>query len=92
MPESRIQIVEAAEKTIDLDGFDVCIDRLVGMQFQPPLRGISRSLVDAVNEANGIKVRVAVDLPSGLSGDVSDSCFRADVTFATGILKDPLSR
>ncbi len=72
------------------EGFDVCLDGLVGMQFHPPLREPVLSLIEAVNAFDEIGVRVAVDLPSGM-GDESDAVsFQADFTYATGIAKSPL--
>ncbi|MGE9297188.1 MAG: NAD(P)H-hydrate dehydratase [Puniceicoccales bacterium] len=66
--------------------YDICFDGLLGMQFQPPLRDGAAELLRAVNDTAKIKFRVAVDLPSGL-GD--KDAFRADFTYATGIVKAP---
>ncbi len=93
-PLDCIHILDLNKESIDevdLSVFDICVDGLVGMQFRPPLRGVSRSLVNAINETDGLRMRVAVDLPSGLCDRVDEPCFRADVTFATGILKCPLT-
>lgn len=70
--------------------FDLCIDGLLGMQFKPPLRDRIARLISEVNHSQDIRLRVAVDLPSGLGDTSSESPFRADVTFATGIYKRPL--
>ena len=71
-------------------GFDLCIDGLLGMSFKAPLRKPMDVLIKAVNSFDRIKLRAAVDLPSG-KGDSSDECFfRADFTYATGIPKKPL--
>ena len=78
------------EETLRSQAFDVSIDGLLGMSFKAPLRTMARGAIERVNEAPLIGMRVAVDLPSGL-GEVSDEiAFRADVTFAAGILKKPL--
>lgn len=66
--------------------FDICIDGLLGMQFKPPLRENAEQLLKLVNNHPSIRFRVAVDLPSGL-GDTH--AFRADFTYATGIVKAP---
>ncbi len=67
--------------------FDLCIDGLLGMAFTPPVREPMRAVLEAVNDFYGIRLRAAVDLPSG-KGDVSDELsFRADFTYATGIAK-----
>lgn len=68
------------------NGYDLCLDGLLGMQFQPPLRDNAAQLLAAVNAHGGIRFRVAVDLPSGLGGE---GAFRADFTYATGIVKAP---
>ena len=70
--------------------FDICIDGLFGMQFKPPLVLPAVNVINWVNEKKDIRLRAAVDLPSGL-GDESDKiAFRADFTYATGIAKSPL--
>ncbi|EDY82000.1 Carbohydrate kinase family [Verrucomicrobiia bacterium DG1235] len=79
-----------ATTLVEKGGFDICIDGLLGMQFRPPLRDVARGIIDAVNACSSIRLRVAVDLPSGV-GDESDAePFWADFTFATGIFKRPL--
>ncbi|GHC00249.1 NAD(P)H-hydrate dehydratase [Cerasicoccus arenae] len=72
-------------KIANLD-FEFCLDGLLGMQFRPPLRENAQQLLSMVNQHRSIRFRVAVDLPSGL-GD--ENAFRADFTYATGILKTP---
>jgi NAD(P)H-hydrate epimerase len=70
--------------------FDICIDGLLGMSFQPPVRAPMRVLIEAVNNYDKIELRAAVDLPSG-KGDASDEVsFRADFTYATGVAKKVL--
>ena len=67
--------------------YDICIDGLLGMSFQPPVRAPMRALIEAVNHYDDICLRAAVDLPSG-RGDVSDELsFQADFTYATGVAK-----
>ena len=70
--------------------FDICIDGLLGMSFQPPVREPMRVLIEAINSYENIDLRAAVDLPSG-KGDVSDELsFGADFTYATGVAKKVL--
>jgi NAD(P)H-hydrate epimerase len=70
--------------------YDICIDGLLGMSFQPPVREPMRALIEAVNHYDQICLRAAVDLPSG-KGDVSDELsFHADFSYATGIAKKVL--
>ena len=66
--------------------YAVAIDGVFGFQFRPPLApGIAR-LLARVN-AWPVRLRAAVDLPSGLD---DQDAFRADFTYATGIVKTPL--
>ncbi|MEQ9825035.1 MAG: NAD(P)H-hydrate dehydratase [Puniceicoccaceae bacterium] len=69
--------------------FDLSIDGIFGMQFRAPF---SDELGDAIRRLNArdLGVRIAVDLPSGMSDAPSSLVLRADFTYATGILKSPL--
>jgi hydroxyethylthiazole kinase-like uncharacterized protein yjeF len=66
--------------------YDLCIDGIFGYSYRPPLPA---EAIAAIAAADGCEVRfrAAVDLPSGLSGK---GAFRADFTYATGIVKAPL--
>ncbi|AHF93905.1 carbohydrate kinase [Opitutaceae bacterium TAV5] len=66
--------------------YDLVLDGVFGFQFRPPLPAEAARVFAAVN-ALPVRLRVAVDLPSGL--DASDA-FRADFTYATGSVKTPL--
>lgn len=68
------------------DGYDLVFDGVFGFQFRPPLAPEVAAVLDAAN-ALPIRFRAAVDLPSGLD---ASSAFRADFTYATGIVKAPL--
>lgn len=70
--------------------FDICIDGILGMQFKPPLRPPGDEAVNWVNGNPGIRLRAAVDLPSGVGDECAEEAFRADFTYATGIAKRPL--
>ena len=59
--------------------YDGCFDGIFGFQFRPPAEARVVALLEQVN-ATPIRMRVAVDLPSA-------GLFRADFTYATGILK-----
>jgi hydroxyethylthiazole kinase-like uncharacterized protein yjeF len=67
-------------------GYDLMIDGLFGYNFRPPLDPRARAALRAVNALTA-RMRVAVDLPSGLT---DKDAFRADFTYATGIIKLPL--
>lgn len=81
---------EAARGAVSSKSYDIALDGLLGMQFKPPLREGVRSLIEAVNASGAIRLRAAVDLPSGVGDESDEGPFRADVTFATGIVKAPL--
>jgi NAD(P)H-hydrate epimerase len=55
---------EPAQKALRTD---LVLDAIVGTGFKPPLRGLARKAVEAINSASGIVV--AVDLPSGINAD-----------------------
>lgn len=85
---TRDQWQNELQQTGGASGWDVCIDGLLGMSFQPPLREAYAVLIDAVNHYPRIAMRAAVDLPSGyLQGDQGYHVFNADFTYATGSLK-----
>lgn len=71
-------------------GYHLALDGLVGMSLGGPLRKPLAGLVCAVNAYPLIDLRASVDLPSGLGEGAEHTCFRADFTYATGILKAPL--
>jgi ADP-dependent NAD(P)H-hydrate dehydratase / NAD(P)H-hydrate epimerase len=66
--------------------YDLCLDGLFGFQYRPPLDARASRMLEQVN-ALPIKLRAAVDLPSGGDGK---NAFRADFTYATGVLKGPV--
>ena len=79
----RVGVVDPAGSPA---GYDICLGGVFGAGFRPPLdRGAARVL----RWANQLRVRLraAVDLPSGLDEPAG---FRADFTYATGILKAPV--
>ena len=69
----------------------IAIDGIFGMNFKTPLQGHPADLIQAVNQSANIRLRVAVDIPSGLSenAQITGQCFHSDITYATGILKTP---
>ena len=90
-PDASAESIEALlDEKSDEAGFDVGIDGLLGMAFKAPMRENARNVIQAVNSYDKIRLRAAVDLPSGC-GDLSDELrFRADFCYATGIAKAPL--
>lgn len=62
--------------------YELCLDGVFGFQFRPPADEATTALIQRVN-ACAVRLRAAVDLPSA-------DLFKADFTYATGILKTPL--
>ena len=65
---------------------DLVLDAIVGTGFKPPLRGLARAAVQAINDSPGTVV--AVDLPSGIDADSNAPLHESDqdVVFAHGII------
>ncbi len=65
---------------------DLIVDAVVGTGFKPPLRGLPKRAVDAMNDAFGTVV--SVDLPSGVDADITRPAHErnADMVFAHGII------
>ena len=63
--------------------YELSLDGVFGFQFRPPLDATATKALAAAN-ALPVRMRVAVDLPSGLD---SPGSFRADFTYGTGVLK-----
>jgi len=71
--------------------FEICLDGVVGMQFQPPLRDPAHEGFDfGAALGDQVELRAAVDLPSGVGDSSGPDGFVADFTYATGILKVPV--
>lgn len=71
------------EKTADSAGYSLSLDGVYGFQFRPPLDARVGAQLRWAN-ALPVTLRAAVDLPSGLE---AEDAFRADFTYATGIVK-----
>jgi len=70
--------------------YDLCLDGIFGFQFRPPVDVATAGVLRRVNVHPGIRLRAAVDLPSGVGEETGDITFRADFTYATGSVKAPL--
>ena len=86
--------VEQARELLDTisegQGFQLCLDGLLGMNFHPPLRSPLDRLIEAVNSYDLIDLRAAVDLPTGVGDEPGELKFNADFCYATGIAKKPI--
>lgn len=73
---------EAVRRALDAD---LILDAIVGTGFKPPLRGLPKAAVQAINDAFGTVV--AVDLPSGVDADSTTPIQNdQDAVFAHGIV------
>ncbi len=70
--------------------YDICLDGIFGFQFHPPMDAAIEDLLREVNRHPAIRLRAAVDLPSGVGEAPGGAAFRADFTYATGSVKAPL--
>ncbi len=80
--KDRVEVIESRQLA---EGYEISLDGIFGFQFRPPLDEVTQEIL---NRANSCKVtlRAAVDLPSGLG---AENAFRADFTYATGVVKRP---
>ncbi len=91
VPGRVTKIVPRGHDLEDEGSYDLCLDGLFGFQFHPPLDRATASLIKRVNRHPRIRLPAAVVLPSGLGAaePVGHPVFRADFTYATGIVKQP---
>ena len=87
---SRLREVTLRQLKTGVTSYDTCLDGVFGFQFRPPLEEPMAELLAWVNTHPRIRLRAAVDLPSGLGEDNAGTVFRADFTYATGIVKSPV--
>ncbi len=99
------QLIAAAPGRVDLvnsrglrerlaaeEHWDLCLDGILGLQFHLPLEPDLANLLAALNDHLAFGLRVAVDLPTGVGVECAPVAFRADFTYATGIVKEPVLR
>lgn len=77
-------------KSAQANSYDLCLDGVFGLQFRAPLEEPTAKFLAWVNTHPRIRFRAAVDLPSGMSDENAGTVFRADFTYATGIVKSPV--
>ncbi|MDQ5977249.1 MAG: ADP-dependent NAD(P)H-hydrate dehydratase / NAD(P)H-hydrate epimerase [Verrucomicrobiota bacterium] len=86
----RVEVMSAEQALASDQRYALCLDGVFGFQFRAPMDAATLGLLSAVNEHRGIRLRAAVDLPSGVGETNADTVFRADFTYATGIVKEPV--
>jgi NAD(P)H-hydrate epimerase len=87
---ARVKVSEEHSLINTQQTFSLCLDGVFGFQFRPPLDPATAGLIAGVNAHPHIKLRAAVDLPSGLGETNGTTVFRADFTYATGMVKTPV--
>lgn len=87
---TRVGMVSLALLKSELASYDLCLDGVFGFQFQPPMDEATAEILAWTNTHPRIRLRAAVDLPSGLGEQNAGTVFRADFTYATGIVKAPV--
>ena len=86
----RVEIVAAEQALAAGESYALGLDGIFGFQFRAPMDADTAALIVAVNAHAGIKLRAAVDLPSGVGETNAMTIFRADFTYATGVVKQPV--
>lgn len=100
--EARIRVRTIGPEDLDSEGYALALDGVFGFQFRPPMPPEVARLFSAL-EKLPVALRAAVDLPSGLSeenaglpirfsssGIQGGNAFKADFTYATGVVKAPV--
>ncbi len=87
---SRTKKLDYIEMVEALSEADIVLDALFGTGLTRPLDASAQTLVEAMNDLNGIKI--ACDIPSGIDehGSVESVAFDADVTITMGARKESL--
>lgn len=88
--DEETNLSKVMEKFTGTNCVDLCIDGILGMNAYPPLRSLPLKIISFINQFPAIRLRAAIDIPTGLSDDPDPNAFVADFTYATGIAKLPL--
>ena len=95
--EKRIQVMDPGnnpvtelEQAVEKNEFNVLVDGFLGMQAKLPLRDPLPEILQWINQCDKIAVRVAVDLPTGVTAEGTENPLRSDFTYCTGIVKEPV--
>jgi len=86
----RFTILPADEALAAGKSYALCLDGIFGFQFRAPMEAATAAIIIRVNAHEAIQFRAAVDLPSGVGEANAKTIFRADFTYATGIVKRPV--
>ena len=85
------RVAQVERQALLARSYDLCLDGVFGFQFRLPMGEPAAELLALVNTHPRLRLRAAVDLPSGVGeAGCAGTVFRADFTYATGILKRPL--
>jgi hydroxyethylthiazole kinase-like uncharacterized protein yjeF len=87
---ARVREIDATALKREFGSYDLCLDGVFGFQFRPPIDDATAELLAWVNTHPRIRIRAAIDLPSGIGEEGNGkTVFRADFTYCTGIVKAP---
>jgi NAD(P)H-hydrate epimerase len=86
----RVEILSPEQALAPKQSYALCLDGIFGFQFRAPMDPVTTRLIAALNVHADIRLRAAVDLPSGVGETNAATIFRADFTYATGIAKQPV--
>lgn len=89
---SRLRVLPSSGTASDFfaRSYDLCLDGIFGFQFRAPMDDATTELLGRVNSHPKIRLRAAVDFPSGTGDQPTKTAFRSDFTYATGSVKTPL--
>lgn len=97
LAEKRIQVIDPKddavaelEKAVEENELSALVDGFLAMQAKLPLRNPLPKILQWINQSEKIAVRAAVDLPTGVTAEGSENPLRADFTYCTGIVKQPV--
>lgn len=97
LAEKRIEVIEPSadaveelEKATEENEFSAMLDGFLGMQAKLPLREPLPDIIQWLNQSDKIILRAAVDLPTGVTAQGTEHPLRADFTYCTGIVKEPV--
>jgi NAD(P)H-hydrate epimerase len=62
----RVRMISVAASVSEWPCYDLCLDGIFGFQFHPPVDASTAAVLRAVNAHPAIRLRAAVDLPSGV--------------------------
>lgn len=87
-PLTKCSGIDGLNQVMAMD-FTLVLDGIYGAGFRPSLPADVALVLERINAHPNIALRVAIDLPSGMTESVTEGAFRADFTYVPGIAKTP---